>query len=80
MRGEDFRAVVNAALGSRAVRSTRFTVRKTGGVFRLNGSGYGHGVGLCQAGAAARARRGDSLAQIIGAYYRGVRIVTAKGR
>ena len=80
IRGEDFRAVVNAAFGIRAVRSTRFSVQKTGGVFRLTGTGFGHGVGLCQVGAAARASRGDSLAQIVGAYYRGARIVLARDK
>jgi len=80
VRGEDFRAVVNATLGIRAVRSTRITVRKTGGVFQLSGSGFGHGVGLCQVGAAARARRGDSMRDIIGAYFRGARIISARDR
>ena len=80
VRGEDFRAVVNAALGARAVRSTRFSVQKTSGVFRLTGTGFGHGVGLCQLGAAARAQRGDSLSQIVAAYYRGAKIVRARAR
>ena len=35
----------------------------------FDGSGLGHGVGLCQAGALARARRGDALDAILGAYY-----------
>ncbi|HEX5214514.1 MAG TPA: SpoIID/LytB domain-containing protein [Vicinamibacterales bacterium] len=77
VRGEDFRAIVNATLGNRAVRSTRFAVKKTGGGFQLSGSGFGHGVGLCQVGAAARAKRGDSTGDIIGAYFRGARIVAA---
>jgi len=80
VRGEDFRAVVNATLGTRAVRSTRFAVKKSGGVFQFSGSGFGHGVGLCQLGAAARAKRGDSMRDIIGAYYRGARIVSARDR
>jgi len=49
-------------------------------VFQLSGSGFGHGVGLCQVGAAARARRGDSMRDIIGAYFRGARIISARDR
>lgn len=78
VRGEDFRAAVNELRGDRAVRSTRFQIARSGGSYRLTGTGFGHGVGLCQIGAAARAKRGDSLAQIISAYYRGARIVLAR--
>ena len=32
---------------------------------------FGHGVGLCQTGAAARAARGEAVADILSAYYPG---------
>ena len=35
---------------------------------------YGHGVGMCQWGAYARAQQGNSFAQIIGHYYVGITI------
>jgi stage II sporulation protein D len=40
----------------------------------LSGSGYGHGVGMCQMGALGRARAGQSFSQILTAYYSGARI------
>lgn len=43
--------------GANALRSTLFTVEQTNeGVVRFRGTGYGHGIGLCQAGARALAR------------------------
>ncbi len=69
--GEVFRAVVSAARGPRALRSTAFRIERTSAGFRLAGSGFGHGVGLCQAGALARARRGDSLRSILEHYFPG---------
>jgi stage II sporulation protein D len=69
--GDVLRSVVTAARGARAVMSTRFTVERTPAGFVLVGSGFGHGVGLCQVGAIARARRGDSMAAILSHYYPG---------
>jgi stage II sporulation protein D len=71
LRGEDLRAIVGETLGDRAIQSTRFSVVSTGRSYVFQGTGFGHGVGLCQVGAAARARRGDSLETIFGAYFRG---------
>lgn len=75
VRGEDFRAILNRVLGDRAVQSTRLTVTRRASTFAIAGSGFGHGVGLCQVGAAARARRGDSVEKILAAYYPGARVV-----
>ena len=69
--GDVLRSVVTAARGTRALMSTRFTVHRTPAGFRLVGSGFGHGVGLCQVGAIARARRGDRLTDILTHYYPG---------
>lgn len=69
VRGEDFRAILTAALGARTVRSARFTVRREGDLFIFAGEGFGHGVGLCQAGAAARAASGQSVEDILSFYY-----------
>jgi stage II sporulation protein D len=69
--GDVLRSVVTAARGVRAVMSTRFTVERTPAGFSVVGSGFGHGVGLCQVGAIARARRGDRLADILTHYYPG---------
>jgi len=51
------------------VRSTGFAIlREPDGVI-LQGRGWGHGVGLCQWGAAALARRGLSAKEILAYYY-----------
>lgn len=67
--GPVLRAVVSAARGERALMSTRFVIRAAPGGFRIDGTGFGHGVGLCQVGAIARIRRGDSVNAVLGHYY-----------
>jgi SpoIID/LytB domain protein len=42
--------------------------------FIFKGAGWGHGVGLCQIGAAAMATKGFSAEQILKYYFRGVEI------
>lgn len=42
------------------------------------GSGYGHGIGLCQMGARERARQGETFREILSAYYPGTVIETWK--
>ena len=71
VRGEDLRGAVTRAFGPRALQSTRFSVRHAGSTFVFEGTGYGHGVGLCQTGAAARARRGETTHAILAAYFAG---------
>lgn len=71
--GSILRTVVTAGRGDRSLMSTRFAVIRTANGFRLEGTGFGHGVGLCQVGAIARARRGDSVAAILGHYYPGAK-------
>ncbi len=44
------------------------------GKFILNGSGWGHGVGLCQIGAAVMGERGYRYDEILLHYYRGAEI------
>jgi stage II sporulation protein D len=78
VRGEDLRAAVARVFGARTLQSARLTVSRKGTSFVFEGTGYGHGVGLCQTGAAARARRGESLEQILDAYFTGARLVETK--
>ncbi len=42
--------------------------------FKLIGAGWGHGVGLCQIGAALMAERGYDFRQILDHYYRGAQL------
>ena len=71
MRGDAFRQALGRAFGPRAIRSTRFDIRRTGATFTFSGRGFGHGVGLCQAGALARLHAGASPADVIRHYYPG---------
>jgi len=71
VRGEVFRDAVTRALGARSLRSTLFTIRKTRDGFLFSGKGFGHGVGLCQAGAMARLRAGASPEDVLGYYFPG---------
>jgi stage II sporulation protein D len=71
IRGEDLRAILNSEFGFRAIMSTRVSIERRGSTYRFTGTGFGHGVGLCQTGAAARATRGEAVADILSAYYPG---------
>ena len=71
VRGEDVRAALARRFGARAVRSTLFDVRRDGPSFVFTGRGFGHGVGLCQAGALARIRAGAKAADVLRRYYPG---------
>jgi stage II sporulation protein D len=68
--GDQFRA----AIGTTIVRSTAFSVKKDGDTIQFTGRGYGHGVGMCVIGAGRRARRGESMTDILKAYYPGLTI------
>lgn len=78
LRGERLRAILNQQFGARAVLSSRFAVKADQGTIAFRGTGFGHGVGLCQVGAAARARRGESLEAILSAYFRGAELSEAR--
>ena len=54
--------------------SSAFIVKVEGGRFIFHGAGWGHGVGLCQIGAAVMASRGFSAEQILNHYFREVEI------
>jgi stage II sporulation protein D (peptidoglycan lytic transglycosylase) len=69
IRGEVFREVVTRALGARSLRSTLFTVKQSRDVFVFDGTGFGHGVGLCQAGALARLKAGASPEEVLEHYF-----------
>ena len=72
--GQDLRMVVGRALGWHLLKSTDFTVRRTGGGYRFDGQGFGHGVGMCVLGSVRRAEHGDSAREILRAYYPGLEI------
>src|SRR5205085_2384700 len=56
LRGWDFKTIVGRTLGWNVLKSSRFTVERAGANFIFRGSGFGHGLGLCQMGAHVQAR------------------------
>jgi stage II sporulation protein D len=76
VRGELLREVLTRALGARTIRSTWFDVHGDGEAIVFEGRGFGHGVGLCQAGALARIRAGARLPAVLQRYFPGTRLVT----
>jgi stage II sporulation protein D len=82
IRANDIRYVLRPA-GGEILPSTSFTLtaeRAGDGTLRavvVRGRGNGHGVGLCQWGAIARARAGDDFRAILKAYYPGADITRA---
>jgi stage II sporulation protein D len=54
--------------------SSAFIVTVESGRLIFHGAGWGHGVGLCQIGAAVMASRGFSAEEILKHYFRGVEI------
>ena len=74
LTGYDFRSL----FGFDRIRSPLFSVTPLGDAFLLDGRGWGHGVGLCQWGAAELARRGFSAAEILAFYYPQAELVQVK--
>ncbi|HEY9868907.1 MAG TPA: SpoIID/LytB domain-containing protein [Candidatus Obscuribacterales bacterium] len=73
--GYDFWIAIGQKLGWDKVPGTRYSLsRKTDGPVVLESTGAGHGVGLCQWGAAQLARRGWSFSQILRFYFPGTSV------
>jgi len=66
-----FRFAVDRALGWNQLRSDWYSVKVAQGVLHVEGKGYGHGVGLCQAGAYEMATEGHDYRQILNFYFPG---------
>jgi stage II sporulation protein D len=71
LSASSFRFAVDRALGWNQMRSDWYTTTVSGGVLEIQGRGYGHGVGLCQAGAYEMALEGSSDADILNFYFPG---------
>jgi SpoIID/LytB domain protein len=65
-------------IGTGGLQSTLFYLDEQQGEIVLVGGGWGHGVGLCQQGAAGRAEAGQSYAEIIAHYYPGTVLTPLK--
>ncbi len=67
--GEASRLNIGRRLGWDAVPSNNFTARSDAKGVVLDGTGQGHGIGLCQAGAKAMAQSGVNFREILAHYY-----------
>ena len=65
---------IRRALSRTHLFSSAFIVDKEPGRFVLRGAGWGHGVGLCQIGAAVMASEGKPYKEILQHYYRGTTV------
>jgi stage II sporulation protein D len=65
------RFALNRVLGWNQLRSDWYDVSLRSGTIRFDGKGYGHGVGLCQAGSFEMASEGRSYRDILRFYYPG---------
>ena len=66
---------IRRALSETHLYSSAFDVERTpDGDFILHGRGWGHGVGLCQIGAAVMGEQGKTYDEILLFYYRGAEI------
>jgi stage II sporulation protein D len=72
--GTQFRELVSGMTGQKGIRSGRFQIVEASDRYTFVGSGAGHGVGLCQHGAVARAEAGHDYRKILQAYFPGTRI------
>jgi stage II sporulation protein D len=71
LSASSFRFAVDRALGWNQMRSDWYSTTLSGADLEIRGRGYGHGVGLCQAGAFEMATEGRSEKEILGFYFPG---------
>lgn len=57
--------------GSKILSSSKFDIERNGKVWVIDGSGFGHGIGMCQMGTRERAKAGQRFDEILLAYYPG---------
>lgn len=66
---ESARLAIDRLRGWNTVPSDSFTVKRAGNRVVLEGIGEGHGIGLCQSGAAAMAKESATFSRILAHYY-----------
>lgn len=69
-----FRMTVCRELGWNTLPSDRFIIRPNRHAVVFEGRGFGHRVGLCQAGALAQVRAGKTAAQVLAFYFPGAQV------
>ena len=71
LSASSLRFAVDRALGWNQMRSDWYSATLSGADLEIRGRGYGHGVGLCQAGAFEMASEGRSEREILSFYFPG---------
>ena len=66
--------IIRRWLSESHLKSSAFEISREGTEFVLEGKGWGHGVGLCQIGAAVMASKGYGYKEILAHYYPGSEI------
>jgi SpoIID/LytB domain protein len=74
INGWEFKLIVGRSLGWNVLKSSRFTISRSGSAFVFRGSGFGHGLGLCQEGAHVMAQRQSTFRQILANYFPGTHL------
>jgi len=57
------------AIGNTKIKSTAFEIKRNGAALMFEGTGNGHGVGMCQVGAKVMAVQGKKFRTILNYYY-----------
>jgi len=79
LRGDKIRFALKPGNGEgRVLESARFSLSIEGNQIIAKGSGFGHGIGMCQMGALGRAAAGQGFVEILSAYYPGTETVQAR--
>jgi stage II sporulation protein D len=74
------RTAIGRSLGWHLIRSDFYDVRTRENGLHFQGKGFGHGVGLCQTGAARMGEQGRTYQEILEHYYPGTAVgVSAQG-
>ncbi len=71
--GNNIRYILKTS-GNSLLESNNFTAVRKGKEIIINGTGYGHGVGLCQWGALEQSKEGRDYEEILSFYYPGTKI------
>ncbi|MGC2403274.1 MAG: SpoIID/LytB domain-containing protein [Acidobacteriaceae bacterium] len=79
LSASSLRFAVDRTLGWNRIRSDWYDVSVSGPVVQIAGKGYGHGVGLCQAGAFEMAAEGHSESDILNFYFPGTIAAVSPG-
>lgn len=76
VEGDAFRMAIGRRLGWDSLPSPNFNVARERGSFVFRGAGFGHGIGLCLAGAIELSRRSKSADEILKFYFPSVSVVS----